>query len=54
MVGAVIDGMHLREVAGTLAGDDTLLMVLREGVSRDGLSTALSKVFKGIMDKTVD
>ena len=54
MVGAVIDSGSLKEVAGTIAGDDTLLLVIREGFSRDDLMGALGKIFRQIDKKRLN
>ena len=40
-VAAEIDAMALPEIAGTIAGDDTILIILREGVSRSKVERAL-------------
>ncbi len=54
MVASVIDGHHLKEVVGTLAGDDTILLVARQGCGREELSRALSGLFKGLENKRVN
>ena len=54
MVAALIDGMRMDTVAGTLAGDDTLLLVLREGCSRGKVVADLAGAFKGLDGKIVD
>jgi transcriptional regulator of arginine metabolism len=41
-----IDTHNPREIAGTIAGDDTILIILREGFSREQVSTALSYYLK--------
>lgn len=43
-----IDNRSPYEVIGTIAGDDTILLVLREGVTRQGLFTALSEFIPSI------
>lgn len=54
MIASVIDEAHLPEVMGTLAGDDTILLVLREGFSHNEVSQSLSGIFKGIDGKRVN
>ena len=39
-----IDGSDIPQILGTIAGDDTIFIVLREGTSRQELTEALSKV----------
>ena len=41
-IAAEIDKHNPREIAGTIAGDDTILIIPREGYSREQVSTALS------------
>lgn len=42
-IGAAVDGMQLPSVVGTLAGDDTLLVITKDDESAE----ALSETFKG-------
>jgi transcriptional regulator of arginine metabolism len=44
-----IDNRNLPEVLGTVAGDDTIIMVLREGCPRKGLKHALSRIIPHIV-----
>lgn len=53
MVASVVDGMSLAEIMGTLAGDDTILLVIREGHSRDEVQKALSGIFPGLGEKRI-
>lgn len=39
-----IDQVSPREILGTVAGDDTILLVVRENVARQDVLTALSKI----------
>ena len=48
MVGAIIDASHPETVMGTIAGDDTVLVVLRETYSRIEVIASLSAVLPGI------
>ena len=41
-VAAEIDAMALPEIAGTIAGDDTILIILREGASREKVEQTLA------------
>lgn len=54
MIASIIDEGHLSAVMGTLAGDDTILLVLREGFSHDGVAVSLGGIFKGIDSKRVN
>ena len=48
MVGAIIDASHPETVMGTIAGDDTVLIILREAFSRIEVISSLSAVLPGI------
>ena len=54
MVGVIIDSSSLKEIAGTIAGDDTLLLIIREGYSGDDLIKALGKIFSQIDKKRLN
>ena len=54
MIASIIDEGHLPEVMGTLAGDDTILLVLREGFSHDDVAGSLGRLFKGVDGKRVN
>ena len=54
MIASIIDEGHLPEVMGTLAGDDTILLVLREGFRHEDVTLSLSEIFKGIETKRVN
>lgn len=43
-----IDNHGLPEVMGTVAGDDTILMVIREGFSRSAVVASLRGVIPGV------
>ena len=43
-----IDNNHFHEIIGTIAGDDTILLVLREGVTRTNVKQALENVITNI------
>lgn len=42
-VASALDNLRIREVLGTIAGDDTILLVPRNGVTRPKLLAALRK-----------
>ncbi len=52
-IASVIDSHGPYEVLGTIAGDDTLLLITRETVSRTGVVSGLSLFMPGIRDKVV-
>lgn len=43
-----IDNRDFEEILGTIAGDDTILLVLREGYTRTGVRNALSLIIPNI------
>ncbi|MDL2231190.1 arginine repressor [Porphyromonadaceae bacterium OttesenSCG-928-L07] len=47
-VTALIDSENYFEILGTIAGDDTIFIVMREGVNRSGLIEALSSIYPDI------
>ncbi len=54
VLSALIDGKSLPFVAGTVAGDDTVLVVLRGGFSRADMTDGLSGLFSGIKKKIIE
>jgi transcriptional regulator of arginine metabolism len=50
-IAAVIDGTNPFEVLGTIAGDDTIFMVVREGIERVDLIGLLFKIFPNLRGK---
>lgn len=54
MVASMIDESALKEIIGTIAGDDTIFMVIREGFSSEDVQAALSALFKGIGEKILE
>ena len=48
VIGAIIDASRLDSVMGTIAGDDTVLLVIREAFSRLEVLDSLSSVLPGI------
>lgn len=53
MIASIVDGNQVGEVIGTLAGDDTILLVIREGFEREAVLLSLGKLFKGIETKLI-
>ena len=47
-VSVPIDSRGIPEVLGTIAGDNTILLVLREGFDKDALMDALCELFPSI------
>lgn len=47
-VAYAIDNLNIPEVLGTVAGDDTILVVPRDGISRSGLLAALQQRVPGL------
>jgi transcriptional regulator of arginine metabolism len=39
-----IDNNHIEEIIGTIAGDDTIFIVIKQGVSKEEVIEALSEV----------
>ncbi len=50
-VAVYIDGSKLTEIAGTIAGDDTILVIPRESYSQLEIIRALGTVIQGIENK---
>ncbi len=50
-IAAVIDGVNPWEIIGTIAGDDTILIIQREGISKGDLTGALIKIMPKLKDK---
>ncbi len=44
-IASAIDTMNIPEIAGTIAGDDTILIILRDGAIKDELNEQLSVMF---------
>ena len=52
-IASVIDSQGPYEILGTIAGDDTILLISREGVSRPDVVNALSLFMPGLKKKLV-
>ena len=50
-VATFIDGSRLAEIAGTVAGDDTILVIPREGYTQQEIMRALGSAIPGIESK---
>ncbi|MCK5822050.1 MAG: hypothetical protein KAH17_09185 [Bacteroidales bacterium] len=48
-----IDQVSIPEIMGTIAGDDTVLLIARSGVSSNQLAGILSKTFPSIIKKFI-
>ena len=48
VVGAILDASHVAALMGTIAGDDTVLLVLRDAYTRADVLDSLSQVLPGI------
>lgn len=52
-IASVIDSHGPYEILGTIAGDDTILLISREGVSKTDVINALSLFMPGLKEKTL-
>lgn len=50
-IAAVIDMASSWEILGTIAGDDTILLIQREGISKSDLIKSLVLIMPGLKDK---
>ena len=50
-IAAVIDKANPWEIIGTIAGDDTILLIQREGILKSDLINALILIMPGLKDK---
>lgn len=50
-IAASIDALNLYEIIGSLAGNDTVMIILREGVSKNSVRDALATYFPDFKDK---
>jgi len=50
-VAVAIDNLNIREVLGTIAGNDTILLIPRNGVSRNQLIKALQERIPGLEEE---
>lgn len=54
MVALLLDNAKLKEVAGTVAGEDSVFAAIRDDYSPDDVIESLEKVFKGVRKKRVN
>ena len=54
MVAVIIDSGSLKEIAGTIAGDDTILVVTREGYAKNDVLRSLGKIFRQLESKRIN
>jgi transcriptional regulator of arginine metabolism len=52
-VASVIDSHGLYEILGTIAGDDTILLIAREGVTKNDVVNALALFIPGMINKVL-
>ena len=52
-IASLIDGVKSFEILGTIAGDDTIFLVLREGVEREDVIYFLEEIMPNIKGKIV-
>ncbi|NPA36640.1 MAG: ArgR family transcriptional regulator [Chlorobi bacterium] len=50
-IASVIDSYGIYEVLGTIAGDDTILLINREGISKSDIVNALELILPGLKKK---
>ena len=53
MLGAVVDASVGSAIMGTIAGDDTLLLILRQETTETMLIATLTRFLPGIEDKVI-
>lgn len=53
-VGYAIDSLNSYEIAGTIAGDDTILIIPRDGVTKNDLVNLLRSRMPGFTNKVVN
>lgn len=47
-----IDNANMLEILGTIAGDDTILLIPREGITRNDVINALTEIMPEVKDKS--
>ena len=52
-IASAIDIMNIREVAGTIAGDDTILLIPRDGSKNEDIIRKLSRFIPGMKTKLI-
>ncbi|WP_235208306.1 arginine repressor [Saccharicrinis fermentans] len=52
-IASIIDSHDPYEILGTIAGDDTILLINREGVSKGHMLEVLAMFIPGLKNKTL-
>lgn len=52
-VASAIDHLRIGEILGTIAGDDTILVLPRDGIAREHLISGLERLIPGLKEKTI-
>jgi transcriptional regulator of arginine metabolism len=52
-IASAIDTMNFRELAGTVAGDDTIILIPRDGTNREDIISRLSSLIPGMKNNIV-
>ncbi|HKJ79912.1 MAG TPA: hypothetical protein VKA10_10265 [Prolixibacteraceae bacterium] len=50
-IAVILDDSNVWEILGTVAGDDTILIIQREGVTKSDLTAALISIMPGLKSK---
>lgn len=50
-IAAMVDNANAWEILGTIAGDDTILIIMNEGISRMDLADSLKRIMPNLKDK---
>lgn len=50
-IASAIDTMHIKEIAGTIAGDDTILLIPGDGIAKEEITRKLSRFIPGLNSK---
>lgn len=54
MIAAILDGMKRKEIMGTIAGDDTILLILRSNFSQEEVEASFEEIFSGIVGRKTE
>jgi len=52
-IASAIDMMKISEIAGTIAGDDTILLIPRDGAKKENIVKRLADFIPGMRQKTI-
>ena len=50
-IASALDSANFKSIAGTVAGNDTIILVIREGYTREDIRANLVSAFPGLIDK---